>query len=292
MSVLSDGARLDHRPTPAQLRLLRAALAPGRQWFAPRFVGLENIPADGPVLLVGNHTLYGLLDAPLMADGIHRATGRFVRSLAEHAHYRIPPWAELLQAAGAVRGTRDNCRALLAAGELVLVYPGGGREVAKRRGEQYQLLWKERLGFARMAMEAGCPIVPFGAVGAEECYDIVLDADSPLLSPVRRAAEAAGARWELVWPLSAGLAGTPLPRPERFWFAFGTPIPTARYGGRGDSDVAARAVRDATADAVRERIEYLLARRAADPNRRLSRRVATGLATGLARVVGTSPANR
>jgi hypothetical protein len=36
----------------------------------------------------------------------------------------------------------------------VLVYPGGGREVAKRKGEKYQLLWKERVGFARLAIEA------------------------------------------------------------------------------------------------------------------------------------------
>jgi hypothetical protein len=39
--------------------------------------------------------------------------------------------------------------------------------------------------------------VTFGAVGAEESYDILLDADSPLLAPIRGLLERVGARAEL-----------------------------------------------------------------------------------------------
>jgi len=54
----------------------------------------------------------------------------------------------------------------------VLVFPGGAPEVNKRRGEKYQLMWKERIGFARLAIQYSYPIVPFAAVGAEEsCHD-------------------------------------------------------------------------------------------------------------------------
>ena len=112
---LSDGARIDHRPQAADRRAASAALGPWRSYFSPRFYGLANIPESGAVLLVGNHTVFGLLDLPLMADEVNRSTGRFVRGLAENAHYRVPGWRDLLQRAGAVRGTRDNCRALLAA---------------------------------------------------------------------------------------------------------------------------------------------------------------------------------
>jgi 1-acyl-sn-glycerol-3-phosphate acyltransferase len=52
-------------------------------------------------------------------------------------------------------------------GELVTVFPGGGREVNKRKNEQYKLVWKNRLGFARLAIQHGYPIVPFASVGAE-----------------------------------------------------------------------------------------------------------------------------
>jgi 1-acyl-sn-glycerol-3-phosphate acyltransferase len=165
--------------------LIAAALAPWRALTDPRFYGLDRIRADGAVLLVGNHTVFGMLDMPLMLGEIYRVTGRFVRGMADHAHFAVPGWRDVLVRQGGVRGTRENCRALLGASEAVLVYPGGGREVAKRKGEKYQLLWKERVGFARLAIEAGCPIVPFGAVGAEESYDILLDADSPLLAPNR-----------------------------------------------------------------------------------------------------------
>jgi len=261
---LSD-AQLRYRPSEADRRLIAAALAPWRALTDPRFYNLDRISAEGAVLLVGNHTVFGMLDMPLMLGEIHRVTGRFVRGMADHAHFAVPVWRDVLVRQGGVRGTRDNCRALLAAGEAVLVYPGGGREVAKRKGEKYQLLWKERVGFARLAIEAGCPIVPFGAVGAEESYDILLDADSPVLAPIRGLVERAGGRWELIPPLVRGLGPTPLPRPERFYFAFGEPIDTRAWAGQDEDGV--RALRNEVRQAVQERIAFLLAERDADPDR-------------------------
>jgi len=261
---LSD-AQLRYRPSEADRRLIAAALAPWRALTDPRFYNLDRISAEGAVLLVGNHTVFGMLDMPLMLGEIHRVTGRFVRGMADHAHFAVPVWRDVLVRQGGVRGTRDNCRALLAAGEAVLVYPGGGREVAKRKGEKYQLLWKERVGFARLAIEAGCPIVPFGAVGAEESYDILLDADSPVLAPIRGLVERAGGRWELIPPLVRGLGPTPLPRPERFYFAFGEPIDTRAWAGQDEDSV--RALRNEVRQAVQERIAFLLAERDADPGR-------------------------
>lgn len=270
---LTDGAELTYRPSPADLRRAFTALTPARSYFAPRFYGLENIPADGPVLLVGNHTLFGVLDAPLMVERIYRDRGRFVRSLAENAHYAIAPWSALLQRGGAVRGTRDNCRALLAAGETVLVFPGGGREVAKRKGEKYQLIWKQRTGFARMAIEAGCPIVPFGAVGAEECFDIVADADHRVFWPARRVVEGLGGRWELAFPLVRGVGPSLLPRPARFYFGFGAPIGTATLTGRLDQDAAAWTLREQIAAAVTGQIAMLQAERDGDPQRHFGARL-------------------
>ena len=74
-----------------------------------------------------------------------------------------------------VRGTRDNVRALMRDRQTILVFPGGSREVNKRRGQQYQLLWRERIGFARLAIEHAYPIVPFAAVRADDMLDVVVD---------------------------------------------------------------------------------------------------------------------
>ena len=258
--TLSDGARLQRRPSAVDGRVFHAALAPWRALSTPCFDGLENIPAQGPVLLVGNHTLFGVLDMPLMLDEIHRTRGRFVRGLADNAHLAVPGWRDLLLRAGAVRGTRENCRELLAAGEAVLVYPGGGREVAKRKGEKYRLIWKQRMGFARMAIEAGCPVVPFGAVGAEECFDILLDADHPAFTPLRAVVRRLGGNWDLVWPVVRGLGPTPLPRPQPLYFGFGAPISTQRWA-RQATDAALRAVRDEAHAGVEEQIRLLQTKR-------------------------------
>jgi 1-acyl-sn-glycerol-3-phosphate acyltransferase len=223
----------------------------------PRSYGLQNVPDEGAVLLIGNHSTLAFLDMPIMFSEIHRATGRFPRGMADHFHFAIPGWRDLITRAGAVDGTRDNCRELLAAGEAVLVYPGGGREVAKRKGEKYQLIWKQRSGFARLAIENGCPIVPFGAVGAEDSYDIVADADNPLLSPLRLAIERLGGRWDLAIPVVRGIGPTPIPRPERLYFAFGEPIETAPLRGNAD-DAAVRDVRNRTRHAVEALITTLL----------------------------------
>jgi 1-acyl-sn-glycerol-3-phosphate acyltransferase len=273
MSASPPGSDL---AVPASARERQAALAllgPWRALTDPVFHGLEHVPEKGPMLLVGNHTIYGMLDLPLMVLELDRRRGVYARGLAEHAHFAIPGWRDLLVRFGAVRGTRDNCRALLAAGEAVLVYPGGGREVAKRRGERYHLIWKQRLGFARMAIEAGCPIVPFGAVGAEEAYDIVLDADSRVMAPARAVFARLGGRPELMFPVARGLGPTLLPRPERFYFAFGEPIDTSRWSGRADDERALRAVRDRTRRAVEGLIAGLLEERESDPGRDVLARV-------------------
>jgi|SRR5271166_6280148 len=64
-----------------------------------------------------------------------------------------------------------------------------GREVNKRKNEQYKLVWKNRLGLARLAIQHGYPIVPFASVGAEHGIDIVQDTESKLMAPMQFLAE-------------------------------------------------------------------------------------------------------
>ena len=132
---------------------------------------------------------------------------------------------------GAVPGTRENCARLLSAGEGVLVFPGGAPEVYKRRGQEYQLLWGQRTGFARMAIEAGWPIVPFAGVGAEDRFRVMLDTDTrgawPIGAPVQRVAH----RDDVGTLLVRGSARAGLPGTGRLYFSFGQPIPTTRWAG-------------------------------------------------------------
>lgn len=133
--------------------------------------GSENIPRRGPALLVGNHALFGLdsvaLTAVLVADG-HRPP----RFLAEKNLFRLPGVRATLGALGAVPGLPDDAVALLEAGELVCVYPGGVDDSFKLKAEAYTLKWGERAGFARVALRAGAPIVPVAALGVDELFEV------------------------------------------------------------------------------------------------------------------------
>ena len=56
----------------------------------------------------------------------------------------------------------------------VLLFPGGAREVVKRKDEAYQLMWKETPDFVRLAAKCKALIVPFAAVGADDAYDVIM----------------------------------------------------------------------------------------------------------------------
>ncbi|HUJ34858.1 MAG TPA: lysophospholipid acyltransferase family protein [Solirubrobacteraceae bacterium] len=246
-----------------------SVLAPLERIIEPKVYGVERIPERG-ALFVGNHTLFGLVDVPFMTAQLWRRRGIRLRGLGDHAHYRVPVWRNLLEHSGMVRGTRENARALMRDGQHVLVFPGGTNEVFHGRGQEYRLLWKERVGFARLAIEFGYPIVPFAGVGVEEMFDIVADERTPglaQLNPIVR---------RLVGlplpPIAHGIGPTLIPRPERLYFWFGDPIDTVRFDGRADDDDAARRLRDEVRGAVRSGIEFLLAERAAAPRRGVIRR--------------------
>lgn len=266
----------DHRrhgvpgaPPPQHLRELAYwMLEPVRRLANPHFEGFEHVPDHQRVLFIGNHTLYGVLDAPLLAVEIHKQRGLWLRALGDHLHFKVPVWREFLTTFGVASGTRAHCRELMGQGEPLLVFPGGGREVAKRKGELYQLVWKERMGFARMAVEFGYTIVPFAMVGVEDAYDIVLDADELLRAPVvGPAIEALGVRTDVIMPLATGVGPTLIPRPVRQYFCIGEPIETASLAGLHDDDAACWALREQVREAVEAGIARLKARQAEDPQR-------------------------
>lgn len=265
-------APIGHRPTPAEVEFARAALAPWRWLTAPRFSGLEHVPTDRPVLFAGNHTTFGVLDAPLMLIGLYDHLGLFPRSLGDHLHFAVPGWRALLERFGVVEGTPENAHALMRAGESVVVFPGGAREVFKHRGERYTLVWGRRTGFARLAIEHGYPIVPFAAVGADDAWDILLDADDLLASPLGPLVARLAPRRDVIPPLVRGIGLTPLPRPMRFYFDFAPPVETAAHAGRSD-DAACFAVREAVRRSIEAGLARLLVEREHDPDRAFLARV-------------------
>ncbi|EFJ50068.1 hypothetical protein VOLCADRAFT_104015 [Volvox carteri f. nagariensis] len=200
----------------------------------------------GPLLFVGNHQLY----------------------------------AFDMSTFGAVRVTPTAMYRLLAAGEAVLLYPGGVREGFKRRNEKYELFWPARSEFVRMAARFGATIIPISAVGLEDSLEILMDSDDIRKSPLwgARAREQAAA----VPPARVGVTAEDAPDetfippliapsvPSRFYFLFGRPVRTspAMYRDRAACDQVYREVRSE----VESGISYLLRKREQDPYRDFLRR--------------------
>lgn len=230
----------------------------------PKFYGLDRI-TDGRMLMVGNHTMYGMLDVPFMIAELWKEHGLATRSLGDFKHWSVPGWGQFAQAMGGVPGSPAVASELMRRGEPILVFPGGAREANKRRGEKYKLIWKERIGFAKLAIEHEYPIVPFAGVGGEEMLEIVVDDHNP----IHRAASR-GMRKVTGFPVPSivrGIGPTPIPKPVRLYFWFGDPIDTRQFAG-AKGDAGARALRDVVKREVEGGIEFLLAERTASRRRR------------------------
>ena len=242
-----------------------------RAWFQPCFVGLENVDLSKPALWVGNHTLYGLQDVPLLMQRL-RQEGVMLRGLGDRGHFKVPLWGKALVRAGMVMASPQQCAELMARGEHILVFPGGGREVMRRKGEAYRLIWKQRTGFARMAIEHGYDILPFAALGADETLDILCDADDIMASrPWRYLSQ----RWplaamtrngDMIPPLVKGLGPTLLPRPQRLYFGFGARIAPPRLAGSASEEIL-WALRQRVAASIEAQMELLQRVRAEDQPR-------------------------
>jgi hypothetical protein len=115
-----------------------------------------------------------------------------------------------------------------------------------------------------MAIENGCTIVPFSAVGLEDAYDIVMDADELMATPLGALFRRFGLREDALLPVVKGIGPTPLPRPQRLYFRLGPAVPTA---GLAADEASCRELRDRVKAEVERGIDLMLVEQAADPDR-------------------------
>jgi len=143
-------------------------LPPFKLWFNWRMDGLEKIPAEGPMIVVGNHLSY--LDPFAHAHFVVRA-GRRPRFLAKAELFENPFVRTVLEGSGQIpvrRGTGDqspleDATRALASGEVVVVYPEGtstttNPDFSPGRG---------KTGAVRLALATSAPILPVATWGGQ-----------------------------------------------------------------------------------------------------------------------------
>lgn len=208
------------------LDVVTERLQPVLDLSRPYVDGLENLPPDGRFLLVGNHTQFGS-EVFLIPDMDRRSVGTRVRPLADRNFGRLRRLpADLMAAFGGVIGAPETVRELMRHDETILVFPGGGREIAKFKGEEYALRWQGRSGFARVSVANGYPIVPVGLVGGDDVYRSWTTRDSAYAKFSAALSRRLNGRPDMAMPLLRGIGPTLIPRPQRMYLRFGAPIDT------------------------------------------------------------------
>ena len=102
-----------------------------RAYFGTRFVGVEHIPREGPIVIVPNHVTYA--DPVQVSIPVRRA----VHYMAWNALFEVPGLGWLIRRLRAFpveiesadsRATREAVR-LLRGGAAVMIFPEGGRSL-------------------------------------------------------------------------------------------------------------------------------------------------------------------
>ena len=228
--------------TPPSQSLARQFIKPFKQYFQPEFFAIDEVDASRPALYVSNHSVVGVLDMYPFAIELYLRKGIYLRALADSNHFKIPIWRDVLgKRFGVVEASRENCAAIMERKENLMVFPGGTREICKKKGEAYELKWQDRTGFVRMAMMHGYDIIPVAAVGAEEAFTITKDANDILyhttagwLLRQTGLAKSLFKDGELLPPLVKGWGNTVIPKPVKLYFEFGKRISTKRYKTKFD----------------------------------------------------------
>jgi 1-acyl-sn-glycerol-3-phosphate acyltransferase len=139
-------------------------------YFRAEVRGLQNIPEDGPVLMVGNHSGGNLTPDThvfTLAFSTYFGVERRFHQLAHNLVLSMPGLG-MLRKYGTVAATPENAQRALDVGAALLVYPGGDYEVHRPTWESGRVDFGGRKGFIRLAKERKVPLVPVVAIGGQE----------------------------------------------------------------------------------------------------------------------------
>lgn len=138
-------------------------------YFRVEHRGLHNVPAQGRVLIIPNHSGQLPLDAGFIATSLAtREKGpRLARGMAERWFPTVPWLGNFINLTGMVIGDPVNCGRMLEREEAIIVFPEGVRGSGKIFKERYKLK-RFGNGFMHLAITHKTPIVPVGVVGCEE----------------------------------------------------------------------------------------------------------------------------
>lgn len=231
--VLADDI---HARDPELLLLIRDIYQwLGTHYFRLRTEGIENVPARGPVLLVGNHS-GGLLPSEGFFTEIalydHFGGDRPVYALAHDFLFADPILRRYAGRMGLLRAGHESARHVFAAGGCVLVYPGSDLETFRSFRDRDKIVLGGRKGFLKLALRERVPIVPVVTAGNHEQFIVLSRGDrlARLLHAHRWArTEVLPIAFALPWGITSGFVPY-IPLPAQTTQAFLPPMTWPELG--------------------------------------------------------------
>jgi 1-acyl-sn-glycerol-3-phosphate acyltransferase len=234
-------------------------------WFRMEVEGWENIPPP-PALLIGVHS-----GAPFVWDAWtvgfqwwrHFGRTRPLHGTAHDALMATPLLGSYFRRMGVLPAAPDSITAALAAGRDVALWPGGERDSLRPWSKRDEAVLAGRVGFIKLAIRSGVPIVPIATVGGPDSM--------PVLASGRRLAKALRldkvARLKMFpialqvpWGISPALLPE-LPLPTKIRTAFQEPIKLERDPERADDERYVRERYEAVSDSIQTGMDALARRR-------------------------------
>lgn len=156
---------------PALAIWISRVLSPlNRLWFRYELRGTQVLP-PGPCMIAGNHSGIGIADVVcLLGARQQMPRGRRMVGLMHDLFVSAPIIGWVARVSGAVRAHPAAAREALARGYDIVVFPGGGVDACRPFTQADRVEFGSHRGYARIALEAGVPIVPLATTGSHYTY--------------------------------------------------------------------------------------------------------------------------
>lgn len=256
-----DPAEFDPAHVSATLRWLGLIFGE-RRYFRLDARGFHKMP-DSPALVVSNHSGGTMVvDAwGFFISWYKRFTpDRPLHALTHEIVMATEATGSFFARLGVLQAHPENAlRALREHRRDVLVMPGGDLDTWRPFKDRYKVRFSGHLGYARLALKAGVPVVPVGHAGAH--HSLLVLSDGARLARLLHVRELAKAHiWPVHLSLPWGLAIGPwphLPLPVTLRYRVGEPIEVKRRKPGDDSEPGDQEIRKLD-EKVRHSVQALL----------------------------------
>lgn len=144
--------------------------AHGWIWHGYEVRGLENLPEHDSALIIYYHGAIPIDMYYLIAKMVLYKS-RLIHTVADYFLFKIPGFSIIAECMKVAPGTVQTCSNILKDGNLLAISPGGVYE--SQFSHQYSLMWKKRMGFAKVAIEAKTMIIPMFTENLREAFRTV-----------------------------------------------------------------------------------------------------------------------